>query len=151
MTTAASIRVEPRDASHAELVRNAAVAALDDQGIDAGQLTIVLTDERTVQRLSKQYSDIDQPTDVLAFPAGHRDPESGAIDHGDVIVCLPIAEAQAVQIGHSLDDELTLLTVHGVLHLIGHDHAAAEEKNRMSRAQRRILQRLGSSLNPDLD
>lgn len=151
MTRTAQVRVEPPNDPHAETVRRAADAALEDQGIDSGQLTIVLTDVGTIQQLNRQFSALDQPTDVLAFPAGHRDPEFCAIDHGDVIVCLPIASAQAAQRGHALEDELTLLTIHGVLHLLGHDHAEAAEKQRMIETQRRILAHLGSSLNPDLD
>lgn len=151
MTRGIQVRIEPPDDPNAETIRRAADAALVDQGIDTGQLSIVLTDVGTIQELNRQFSKLDQPTDVLAFPAGHQDPEFGAIDHGDVIVCLPIARAQAAQRGHGLEEELTLLTIHGVLHLMGHDHAEAEERRRMIEAQRRILGNLGSDLKPDLD
>ncbi len=103
----------------------------------------MLGDEERMRQLNEQFAGTAHPTDVLAFPAGHRDPATGVAEFGDVIICKPIALQQAAVAGHGLEQELTLLTVHGVLHLIGHDHSAEIDRLRMSNAQQRILKRLG--------
>jgi probable rRNA maturation factor len=80
---------------------------------------------------------------VLSFPASETDPETGARYLGDILISLPRAQTQADAAGHSLEAEVQLLVVHGVLHLIGHDHAETEEKARMWKAQAEILENLG--------
>ena len=74
------------------------------------------------------YLGIDGPTDVLSFPASEMDPETGVHYIGDILISIPRAQAQADAAGHPLEAEVQLLVVHGVLHLLGHDHAQAEEK-----------------------
>jgi probable rRNA maturation factor len=71
------------------------------------------------------------------------DPETGARYIGDILISIPRAQAQADAAGHPLEAEVQLLVVHGVLHLIGHDHAEAEDKARMWKAQTEILKQLG--------
>ena len=116
----------------------------------AASLTIVITSDEQLQQLNRQYLGIDAPTDVLSFPAGDVDPDSGGLYLGDVLISLPRALAQADAGGHALTDELQLLTVHGVLHLLGHDHAEPDETQAMQTAQSAILQRLGCAINPPL-
>ncbi len=111
-------------------------------------LSLILTDDEQLHHLNRQFRQVDAPTDVLSFPAHEIDPESGRLYLGDVIISVPRAQAQAQQGGHAVQDELLLLVVHGVLHLLGHDHAAAEEKDRMWAAQRAALQALGCPLDP---
>jgi probable rRNA maturation factor len=106
------------------------------------ELTVVLTDDAQVHELNRQYREVDAPTDVLSFPAGETDPDSGNLYLGDIVISIERAEAQARAEGHSLEDELRLLVVHGVLHLLGHDHADEEEKARMWAAQSEVLARL---------
>ena len=128
----------------ARLIERAAQAALTHRSAD-GDLTVVLTDDARLQTLNRDYLGIDAPTDVLSFPASETDPETGARYLGDIIISIPRAEAQAKSAGHPLEAEVQLLVVHGVLHLLGHDHAEAEEKTKMWKAQAEVLERLGLS------
>ena len=84
-------------------------------------------------------------TDVLSFPSDEVDPETGSQYLGDIIISIPRAAQQAQVGGHSLEAEVQLLVVHGTLHLLGHDHAEAEEKARMWAAQAEVMGRLGLS------
>ena len=107
------------------------------------ELSIILTDDARLHELNLNYLGIDAPTDVLSFPASETDPETGVRYIGDILISIPRAQSQAEAAGHSLEAEVQLLVVHGVLHLLGHDHAEAEEKARMWKAQAEILERLG--------
>lgn len=120
-----------------------AVSALTHEEALPGELTIVLTDEKTIQRLNKQYRGHDSSTDVLSFTDGSLDPDTGGVYYGDVIIALPIARTQAKTAGHTLEAELALLTVHGVLHLLGFDHTDPKERDRMWAVKRTILAKLG--------
>ena len=106
-------------------------------------LSVVLTDSRKLRKLNRDYLGIDAPTDVLSFPASELDPETGARYIGDILISVPYAAKSAKKAGHPLEAELQLLVVHGVLHLLGHDHARLREKARMWKAQREILTQLG--------
>jgi len=123
------------------LLEHAARAALDHQFAD-GDLTLVLTGEEQLQRLNRDYLGVDAPTDVLSFPASETDPETGRRYLGDILLSIPRADVQARAAGHPLADEARLLVVHGVLHLLGHDHAEADETARMWKAQGEILESL---------
>jgi probable rRNA maturation factor len=126
------------------LLEQAARAALEHQGeASESELSILLTDDARLQALNQKYLGIDAPTDVLSFPASETDPETGAPYLGDILISVPRAQAQAEAAGHPVEAEVQLLVVHGVLHLLGHDHARADEKARMWKAQAEILERLG--------
>ena len=125
-----------------EILERAAQAALAHQSVD-GDLTIVLTDDAQLQELNREYLGIDAPTDVLSFPASETDPETARRYLGDILISIPRAEEQASATGHVLEDEVQLLVVHGTLHLLGYDHAGAEEKARMWKVQAEILEGLG--------
>jgi probable rRNA maturation factor len=129
----------------ADLLERAALAVLDLTGVPEGDLTIALVDERRIQNLNRDFLGQDAPTDVLSFPADEPDPETGCLYLGDVVVSVARAAEQAQEGGHSLEAEMQLLVVHGVLHLLGHDHARAAEKERMWATQARVLERLGIS------
>jgi probable rRNA maturation factor len=117
---------------------------LQTQAAPAGaELTIVLADDEKLQDLNLDFRGIDSPTDVLSFPANEPDPDTGTVYIGDVIVSVDRAQEQALAGGHSLQAELQLLIVHGVLHLLGHDHADPDQKNSMWAAQSIILSKLG--------
>lgn len=138
------ITIEPKTKFPAKLLEHAAKAALEHQSASLdSDLTIVLTDDERIQELNRDYLGIDAPTDVLSFPASETDPETGSPYLGDILISLPYAAKSAAQAGHSLEVEVQLLVVHGVLHLLGHDHAKAREKARMWKAQAEILQALG--------
>ncbi len=117
----------------------------EDQTLD---LSIVIEDDAHLQALNKEFLDIDAPTDVLSFPSGEEvpDPETGRVYLGDVIISYPRAEEQSMAAGHTLLAEMQLLVVHGVLHLLGYDHAESEEKARMWVTQAEILHDLGVTI-----
>jgi probable rRNA maturation factor len=108
------------------------------------ELAIVLVDEAAMEQLHVQWMDEPGPTDVLSFPMdelrpGTEDSPTPAGLLGDVVLCPQVAEAQAQTAGHSTQEELLLLTTHGILHLLGFDHADAEEEREMFGIQRDIL------------
>jgi probable rRNA maturation factor len=129
-----------------DLLERAARAALDHQASRAAldsELTIVLTYDARLKELNRDYLGIDAPTDVLSFPASETDPETGARYIGDILISIARAQSQAAAAGHPLESEVQLLVVHGVLHLLGYDHAKVQEKARMWQAQAEILAQLG--------
>jgi probable rRNA maturation factor len=125
-----------------DLLERAANETLKHE-LAVGDITIVLTDDDQLHELNLDFLGIDAPTDVLSFPASESDPETGAAYLGDILISIPRAAKQASVAGHQLTDEVQLLVVHGTLHLVGHDHAKAEEKAKMWRAQTEVLERLG--------
>ena len=138
------IHVESEFPFPKDLLERAAQAALEHESqASESELTIVLTDDAHLHDLNRTYLGVDAPTDVLSFPASETDPETGTQYLGDILISVPRAQAQANAAGHPLESEVQLLVVHGVLHLLGHDHAQAEEKARMWKAQAEILARLG--------
>jgi probable rRNA maturation factor len=127
-----------------DLVENTAAAALKHQSSpENADLTIVLTDDKQLHELNLQWMGVDAPTDVLSFPSDETDPENGNPYIGDIIISIQCAAEQASAAGHSTEAEIQLLIVHGILHLMGHDHAETEEKARMWKAQGEILAQLG--------
>lgn len=110
----------------------------------AGEMTLVITDDEGIQGLNRDFLGIDAPTDVLAFSAQEgaegfvAAPEMGGY-LGDVIVSYPRAVAQANEQDHSVKQELNLLVVHGVLHLLGYDHGEEAKKTEMWARQETIL------------
>lgn len=101
-------------------------------------LTILLTGDDQLQQLNRDFRGYNQTTDVLSFADGSELPDVGRY-LGDIAISVPQAQRQADAGGHTLEAELRLLTVHGVLHLLGHDHADTAEKERMWQAQAAIL------------
>jgi probable rRNA maturation factor len=125
------------------LLQKAAQETLAHEAVlEEVDLTIVISDDDTLQQLNLEFMGIDAPTDVLSFPADLVDPDTERKYLGDVIISLPRAQSQAPENGQSVPDEVLLLAVHGVLHLLGHDHAEPEEKDRMWAAQAAVLARL---------
>lgn len=122
-------------------------AAIGGQG---GALTIVIETDEAVAALNAQFRGVDAPTDVLSFPADNPPIELPDEPRylGDVIIAHDYARAQAEREGHSLIDDLRLLVVHGVLHLLGYDHGTMEERTRMWAEQDLILRDL--HISPDI-
>jgi probable rRNA maturation factor len=138
------IHIESKAPFSKDLLKRAVNSALVHQSASLdSELTIVLTDDARLHELNRDYLGVDAPTDVLSFPASETDPETGARYIGDILISVPRAQAQADTGGYPLESEVQLLVVHGVLHLLGHDHARAKEKARMWKAQAEILERLG--------
>lgn len=133
-----------QDFQESALLERAARFTLELQPDSAdADITIVLTDDQQLHELNRDFLGVDAPTDVLSFPASEEDPETGASYLGDILISIPRAAQQALAGGHPLEAEVQLLVVHGVLHLLGHDHAEAEEKALMWNEQAKVLERLG--------
>lgn len=114
-------------------------------GESRSELSLELTGDRRMRRLNREHRKKDQPTDVLAFPIREAVMPQGVRPVttqmlGDVVISLPTAVRQAKEAGRSIDDELAMLLVHGVLHLFGYDHERNQrEAARMSRRERALL------------
>ena len=122
------------------LLQTTAIAALTQQQLDTpAHLTLLLTDDNTLQQLNHRYRGLNKVTDVLSFEDGAAIAPNAPIYLGDIAISVPQAARQAGRGGHSVSAELQLLTVHGVLHLLGYDHATAEEQAVMWAAQATIL------------
>ncbi|MDR2997802.1 MAG: rRNA maturation RNase YbeY [Microbacterium sp.] len=114
------------------------------------EVAIVLVDEGAMESLHVQWMDEPGPTDVLSFPMDELRP--GSEDHptppgllGDIVLCPQVAESQAQTAGHALMDELILLTTHGLLHLLGFDHAEPDEEREMFGLQKELIRGFAAS------
>lgn len=116
-------------------------------GVEQSELSVTLTDDEHIHALNKQYRGIDRATDVLSFAFRESDePEVIGADFdilGDVIISLERATAQAEEFGHSFLREVIFLEVHGLLHLLGYDHIADDERLEMENEQKFIMDKLG--------
>lgn len=139
-----------------ETLREVVKATLRHASVSRGLVTLVISDDETVQRLNRDYRDVDEPTDVLSFPAREGEetliadlpPDLQAemgVYWGDVIIAYPYAARQAEAYGNSVAAELRMLAVHGTLHLLGYDHDTPENEEEMWTAQRRILTQFGDA------
>jgi len=139
---------EPFEASiEPELLEKAALAVLQHQAYDlAAELSVVIDSDEKLRQLNRDFLGIDAPTDVLSFPSEEFDPDEQAEYIGDVVISFPRALTQAQAAGHAVVNEIQLLVVHGVLHLLGHDHAETQEKSKMWQAQAEILASLGVTI-----
>ena len=134
---------------------------LDEERVPRdAELSVLFVGEDTITDLNERFLDGSGPTDVLAFPIddeplpGGRHPDEGGrgpgtpadddeppLVLGDVLVCPVVADRQARECGRALDDELALLVVHGVLHLLDYDHAEPDDASRMRRREQELLER----------
>lgn len=122
--------------------RLSALAAhvLETEEVDEeAELSVLFVTAEHMRRLNSHFAGDDHPTDVLAFPMNDDDDEDDAVLLGDVVVCPEVARRNADKLGHRLDDELSILVVHGTLHLLGYDHQGSEDSATMERKQRDIL------------
>jgi probable rRNA maturation factor len=126
------------------LIKQTVTTTLLQQGVEPeSEISIIITGDEQLHALNLQFLDIDAPTDVLSFPADFTNPDTDIPYLGDVLISFPRAEAQAAAAGHKVMAEIQLLVLHGILHLLGHDHVEKSEKNIMWSAQMDIIQQLG--------
>lgn len=130
-----------------EPMHRAVLATLIHQRVEEPcELAVVVVDDEVSRELNRRHRSVDAPTDVLAFPDEDRGPFVGAPGLprylGDVIISFRRAEAQAAEVGHDVQVEMQLLVVHGVLHLLGYDDVAEEQRVQMWAAQAEILRTL---------
>jgi probable rRNA maturation factor len=113
----------------------------------AAELSILAVTTEVMSELHERWMDEPGPTDVMSFPMDELTeesrrpdaPEMGPALLGDIVLCPEFAKAQARRAGHTLADELHLLTVHGVLHLLGYDHGEPDEEREMFALQNKLL------------
>jgi probable rRNA maturation factor len=108
-----------------------------------GDVSIIFTDNKSIQKLNREYRMIDSVTDVLSFPSEEIDPETNNRYLGDVIISTEKALSQSLSASKPYEEELAMLIVHGCLHLTGLDHSTDKEKNIMKKFQEEILTTLG--------
>ena len=108
------------------------------------ELNIIFIDPEPMEELHVRWLDLEGPTDVMSFPMDELRP--GTTEHptasgtlGDICICPQVAEKQAREAGHSTAEEMLFLATHGMLHLMGYDHAEPEEKEEMFALQRQLL------------
>ncbi len=113
-------------------------------------ISVTVTDNIHIHELNREYRGVDRPTDVLSFPmysfTDDDMPEEGPapVVLGDIVISAERAKEQAVEYGHSFQREISFLTVHSVLHLLGYDHEVSEEaENEMFSLQDKIMDKLG--------
>ena len=143
-----SIELNNESGLEADEVRilNLATFALDFMNIDPNaELSIVMANESTMEKLHIEFMDEPGPTDVLSFPMDELRPGTPTAPTpagllGDIVLCPSVAATQAAAAGHETINELLLLTTHGVLHLLGYDHAEPEDEKEMFGIQREILE-----------
>lgn len=120
---------------------------LEEEGVGDCQLSVVITDDAEIRSLNRQYAGEDKPADVLSFSQEEGEAFAAPPDDtrrlGDVIISLETAERQAAEAGHDLDAEVAHLLTHGVLHLLGYDHAEADEEREMRARERAVLAKAG--------
>lgn len=119
-----------------------ALFVLSMEGVpEMTELSIALVDDEEMAHLNKQYRGIDGPTDVLSFGCDDPCPTPGdePVTLGDVVIAPAVAERQAAELGHSVEHELDVLLVHGVLHLLGYDHETDDDAGVMAAREAALL------------
>jgi probable rRNA maturation factor len=109
-----------------------------------GMLVIALVTDAEIRALNRRYRRRNQLTDVLSFPAGRADAApDGEVSLGDLVIGTGVARRQASEAGHAYATELKVLALHGLLHLLGYDHHAADDQGRMARLEARLRRKGG--------
>ena len=124
------------------VVRRAVEAALRDEGIDIGEIGIVLADDARIRALNQSFRGADKATNVLAFPAPKL-PGDGPRPLGDIVLAYETMAREAEAEGKTAEHHLMHLAVHGTLHLLGFDHVGDADAEAMEARERAILARLG--------
>jgi probable rRNA maturation factor len=121
-------------------MRQIAIAVLQGEDIEEAEISLAFVDNPTIHQLNKRYLQHDEPTDVLSFPLS--EPNSRRLA-GELVIGAEIAQAQAKTRGHSVEAELALYVIHGLLHLCGYDDETPAGSAAMHRRERHYLQQLG--------
>ena len=129
-------------------LESVAEAVLTDYYDEMPDFTLTFVEPESIRELNRTYRDVDSVTDVLSFESdGEYDPETGLEYLGDIVICLDQAQKQADKSGHSLKDEIGLLEIHGLLHLLGYDHMDEDQRSEMWKYQDMYLEKCGIKLN----
>lgn len=131
-----------------EKYRLIAETILKDYYEELPEFTLTFVEPEAIQNLNRTYRNIDAVTDVLSFESdGEIDPQTNIEYLGDIVICADQAQKQAELSGHSLEDEIALLEIHGLLHLLGYDHGDDAEREEMWKYQDMYLEQCGVKLN----
>ena len=140
-----TVQVAPRFRGEVdgEGLRRVVAEVLRQEGVkEEAELSLVITDDEAIRQLNRQFRGVDAPTDVLAFGAGADEGFVTAPDSppylGDVVISYQRALAQAQELGHPVAEELRLLTIHGILHLLGYDHEEEAAARKMREREERL-------------
>ncbi len=147
---------EPITPAARALIKRAIKETLSYEGFEErAQVSVTFVDDEVIRELNRDFRGKDRATDVLSFPICEeegedgdfdRDPDTGAVLLGDIVLSVERARAQAEEFGHSFERELAFLSVHSTLHLLGYDHELSEEDDLdQRRRQEEILARLGQT------
>ena len=137
----------PEEVTLIQQVEAWSLALLEAVGASHRTLSVVLTDDTSIQALNRQWREIDAPTDVLSFPMDEGETPTHLhlpAPLGDIVISVETAARQAPAHDYRFEDEVRFLLVHGLCHLLGHDHAEAEEAARMRQEEARLLETLCS-------
>lgn len=129
-----------------ETIRKSIGVALEHYRIRACEVSVLLTDDRHIRELNLEHRKKDSATDVLSFPQYTGIVEIKSIDFpylGDIVISVETAKEQALEFGHSLEREVSYLTVHSVLHLLGYDHIEEKDRFMMRHSEKEIMKQLG--------
>ena len=156
--------VLPKDRLSISLIKRSVLAALRVMGMELPcEVSVLVTDERSIREINNEFRGVDKSTDVLSFPmqeitpmqsltldgwesvpGAAIDPETGLMPLGEIIISAPQTIEQALKHGHSIEHETAYLTVHSVLHLLGFDHVdEGDNKKKMRDCEKAIMQELG--------
>jgi len=125
-------------------VQRAAEAALLDNEAPPSEISVVLSDDEHLRELNKHHRGIDKPTNVLSFPSARSKAPAGTPRLlGDIVIAFETVEREAAEESKPIENHLSHLVVHGVLHLLGYDHEDDEEAEMMEARERQILAKLG--------
>ena len=149
-----SIEEQFRDLVDGDRARGIAGDVLKAEGIPSPyEMSMVFTDSETVHKLNRDYRGVDAPTDVIAFymlpqkaeeESFFPSPPDGIAHLGEIIISCPQAVEQAREQEHPVEQELALLIIHGVLHLLGYDHEKTEDESRMRPREKELLKQIYS-------
>ena len=155
--------VDAKDRLSIPLIKRAILATLRLQGVTLPcEISVLVTDERTIRELNREFRGVDASTDVLSFPmqeltpmqsltlsgweignAGKQDPETGLMPLGEIVISARQVSAQASEYGHSRQRETAYLVIHSVLHLLGYDHEdEGDDKKRMRESEKAVMEEL---------
>jgi probable rRNA maturation factor len=124
-----------------KLLSKIAHRALEVLGLSRVELSVALVSDAQIKRLNKLYRNKDKPTDVLSFPIGEKVEDWLIL--GDIVISVDTAKRQAQELGHSLEEELKRLLVHGLVHLLGYDHElGGEEEKKFFELEESVLREL---------
>jgi len=107
-------------------------------GVKKAEVSVMLVNDKQIQNLNKRYRGIDRPTDVLSFPQNLKTASQHQL-LGDIVISIPTMRRQAKKAGHSVEFEFDMLTIHGLLHLLGYDHRSKRDARKMFRLQNQLL------------